>query len=166
INYALGKHHSINLGTELIKTSASMSSVLILTNYKGDTTGFIPFTVRWKFQGIPLTLGYEYKFSALSQRFSPTVGIGVSYFISEVDANVIYYAGSPLTDSQPGPKRTGNGYGLHASLGLISQVTGRLYLISQARYRYSNGLAFSDKQEDIKVEFTGLDFSMGIGWTF
>ncbi|MDP3023964.1 MAG: hypothetical protein Q8O10_00325, partial [candidate division Zixibacteria bacterium] len=101
INYALGKHHSINLGTELIKTSASLSSALVLMNYLGDTTGFVPLVIRWRFQGIPVTLGYEYKFQSFNQRFSPTVGIGVSYFISEVDANVIYYAGSPLTDSQP-----------------------------------------------------------------
>lgn len=177
LNYALGKHHSINLGTELIKTSASLSSVMFITNYLLDTLDVVPLVIKNEFQGIPVTLGYEYKLSTFNQRFSPVVGIGASYFISEVEAEVINISGSPFISSLPKEKRTGRGYGFHASLGLISKLTESLSMISQIRYRYSDGMAFSGKkdtiktgtigaQDDIKVEFTGFDFSVGIGWNF
>jgi hypothetical protein len=166
LNYALGKHHSLNLGTELIKTSASLSSVMFITNYLLDTLDVVPLVIRWKFQGIPVTLGYEYKLSTFNQRFSPVVGIGASYFISEVEAEVLNISGSPFISSLPKEKRTGRGYGFHASLGLISKLTESLSMISQVRYRYSDGMAFTDKKDSIKVEFTGFDFSVGIGWNF
>jgi outer membrane protein W len=168
LNYALGKHHSLNLGTELIKTSASLSSVMFITNYNYllDTLDVVPLVIRWEFQGIPVTLGYEYKLSTFNQRFSPVVGIGASYFISEVEAEVLNISGSPFISSLPKEKRTGRGYGFHASLGLISQLTESFSMISQVRYRFSDGMGFTDKKDAIKVEFTGFDFSVGIGWNF
>ncbi len=144
VHYALNSNNSINIGTELIKSSASSSNSTI--------------TIDWKFQGLPITIGYDYKFLSFNEHFTPILGAGISYFISEVVAHD-YLFNSTL-------KRYGNGYGIQASAGLNSELTETLSMISQIRYRYSDGMAFSDTKGAIKVEFTGFDFNTGLSWTF
>jgi hypothetical protein len=143
INYKITPQHSVYVGTELIQSSASSSDSVDIMD--------------WKFQGIPITIGYEYKILTFNRFFSPLIGGGVSYFISQVTGKD-YYFNQTL-------KRTGNGYGIHASLGLVSQLTESLDMITQARYRYSNGMAFTDKSGSIKVEFSGFDFSIGLEYS-
>jgi hypothetical protein len=143
-HYALNSDHSINIGTELLRTSASLSDSTVV--------------IDWKFRGIPISIGYEYRIMTFNEHFTPVAGLGISYFISEVNAHDSFFNQTL--------KRTGNGYGIHTSLGLLSQLTTSLSMISQARYRYSNGMAFSGSKNDIKVEFSGFDFSVGLEWTF
>jgi hypothetical protein len=144
IHKALNSSHSISIGTELIRSNASLSDSAIV--------------IDWKFQGIPITIGYEYSICRFNEHFIPTFGVGVSYFISEVAAH------DNLFNQKL--KRYGNGYGVHASLGLKSELSQKISIISQLRYRYSDGMAFTDKKGAIKVEFTGVDFSTGLCWTF
>jgi opacity protein-like surface antigen len=144
VHYDLNANHSINIGTELIQSTASLS----------DPTS----TDDWKFQGIPITVGYEYSALRFNDHFTPFLGAGISYCISEV-------AGHSHLFNQT-LKRYGNGYGVHASLGLKSELTQKLSMISQLRYRYSNGMAFTGSKNDVKVEFTGFDFCTGLSWSF
>jgi len=162
-HYHIGNHHAFGLGTELIQTSASGKFTQPLFDENGNTTGFIPIGVEWKFKGLPITIGYEYTVLALNKRFRPVVGVGVSYFMSKVEAQTTNPTGSLLMDQHA--VRSGKGYGVQAHLALHTQLCKQLRLISQARYRYSDGMAFSDRKGDVKVEFTGFDFSLGIGWS-
>lgn len=143
-HYPINTNHSISVGTELIRTSALLTDPIV--------------TVDWRFHGIPITLGYEYRTMTFNERFTPVVGAGVSYFFSQVNAKDHFFNQTST--------RTGNGYGIHASLGLISQLTTTLSFISQGRYRYSDGMAFSGSKNDIKVQFSGFDFSIGLAWDF
>ena len=154
VHYALSEHHSINLGTEFIRTTASLSSPMDNTLGVAD----------WHIQGIPLTLGYEYRVSAFNEHFIPVAGAGVSYFFSQVDAS-FDQLGETDNANHVSDTRTGKGYGVHGSLGLISEMTQALSIVTQVRYRYSNGMAFTDSEGDVKVEFTGVDVSVGVAWT-
>jgi outer membrane protein W len=147
VHYELNSHHSINVGTELIQSTAS----IIFSRGLQET-------VDWKFQGIPITIGYEYSALRFNDHFTPFLGAGISYFISEV-AGYSHLFNQTL-------KRYGNGYGVHVSLGLKSELTKKLNMISQLRYRYSNGMAFTDSKSDAKVEFSGFDFCTGLSWSF
>jgi hypothetical protein len=93
-----------------------------------------------------------------NEHFTIILGAGVSYFISEAAAHDDYFNFTS--------KRYGNGYGIHSSAGLNAELTRQLCLISQIRFRYSDGMGFTDKKGSIKVEFTGFDFSTGLSWTF
>jgi opacity protein-like surface antigen len=95
---------------------------------------------------------------SLREHFIPLVGIGISYVFSEVEATDHFF---DRTES-----RHGTGYGVHGSVGLIAQLTDSLGMVTQVRYRYSDGMAFSGAEADVKVEFTGLDVSIGLEWTF
>jgi len=142
--YALSEHHALSIGTELIRTSASLSNNAVV--------------IDWSFQGIPVTLGYEYRFPLFNEHFTPVAGVGVSYFICRAEATDHFFHYTL--------ERKGRGYGIHGSLGLLADLTRSLSLLTQARYRYSNGMAFSGNPGDVRVEFTGFDVSVGLAWNF
>lgn len=160
IHYGLGPRHSVSLGTELVQTRASESFLLYQLDSAGNPTGSWFSTVKWKFRGIPITLGYELSPFLGSENFSPYLGTGASFFFSKVEGEVI----DPYVPSKG--ERTGKGYGLHGTIGFQSRLSSSVSTIWQARYRYSNGMAFTDNEGDIKVEFTGFDFSVGLGLNF
>lgn len=160
IHYGLSPRHSVNLGTELVQTRASESSLLYQLDSTGNPTGSWFSTVKWKFRGIPITLGYEVSPFSVSETFSPYLGAGASFFFSKVTGEVI----DPYVPSKV--KRTGKGYGLHGAIGFQSRLSSVVSTIWQVRYRYSDGMAFTDEEGSIKVEFTGFDFSVGLGLNF
>jgi len=140
MHYHLNNHHAFGLGIELIKTFASDKFPLPLINENGNVTGFVPLRVDWKFQGIPISINYEYTFFGLKEHFRPAAGIGASYFASKVEGRVT----SPLLMDQR-DERTGRGYGVHAYLVVHTRLFKHLGLVSRARYRYSDGMAFTDR---------------------
>ena len=144
VYYSIGSNHSIYVGIERIRTSASSTTPVA--------------TVNWDFQGIPITFGYEYKLITFNETFTPVVGAGISYFISKVEGR-----DNVFNNTTP---RKGSGFGVHLSLGLRWEFVQSLSLVPQARYRYSDGMAFTDNSNDIKVEFTGFDISTGLSWAF
>lgn len=164
---ALSDRHAIAIGAERIQTSASLFACSILMNETGDSLGILSVDIlNWAFQGIPITLSYEYRRPLSNWCIIPFLGIGLSYFRSQVQADLTYLAQAmPLPDGT-GSTRKGEGYGIHATLGLVTQFTKHLQLISQVRYRYADGMAFTDDEGDVKVEFTGFDASLGLGWSF
>ncbi|HXF49813.1 MAG TPA: outer membrane beta-barrel protein [Verrucomicrobiae bacterium] len=160
VHYKFTPHHSVSLGSELVRASASMGFLMYQTDGTGDTIGSWFSTVKWKFRGIPISLGYEVSPFSVSETFSPYLGAGASIFFSKVEGEVIDSFFSYKA------KRTGTGYGLHGTIGFQSRLSSSVSTIWQARYRYSNGMAFTDNEGDIKVEFTGFDFSVGLGLNF
>ncbi len=160
IHYGLGPRHSMSLGTELVQTRASESSLLYQLDSAGNQTVSWFSSAKMKFRGIPITLGYEVSPFSVSETFSPYLGAGASFFFSEVTGEVI----DPYVPSKV--KRTGRGYGLHGTVGFQSRLSSSVSTIWQARYRYSNGMAFTDEEGSIKVQFTGFDFSVGLGLNF
>ena len=156
--YDFNFNHSVFIGTELIRTNASESSQLTGITPNSQTYVLGSSTVDWKFQGIPVVFGYEYHLMIPIEYLTPFFGIGISYFFSEVKAHESYFNQTE--------KRTGQGYGVDASIGLKTKLVESLFMVSQFRYRYSNGMAFTDNSGDIKVEFSGFSFSTGIRLTF
>jgi outer membrane protein W len=144
VHYSLNSDNAINIGTELINSSAFLSSSTV--------------TIDWKFRAIPITLGYEYKILTFNKGSALILGAGFSYFISKVTAHDNYFN---ITSN-----RYGNGYGVQGSVGLNAELTENIGMVSQVRYRYSDGMAFTDKKGSIKIEFTGFDFSTGLSYNF
>ena len=154
-HWVLSSRHSVSLSAELIRTAASAFDILSLTP--------ISTFYEWQFQGVPITLGYEYTLLSVSQRMVPVFGMGISYFISQVETTGTR---PPFLVILHRSRRTGHGYGLHASLGVKSQVGRHVVLLPQIRYRYADGTAFSRHPYEPKVEFSGLDTSFSVGWAF
>jgi len=165
IDYHIAEKHSIVLTLEDIRTSASLFGVEIFTTVT-DTIGYASYVIDWNFKTTPIELSYEFYPTGLRRKVSPFFGIGISYFISEVKAKYFEIYNSLFEKQTQEDTRDGKGYGFHIYVGLQSQIMQHLYLISCLKGRYANGMGFTDKESDIKVEFTGVDFTFGAGWRF
>ncbi len=165
IDYRITENHIIALTVEDIKTSASLFGVAVFTTIY-DTIGYASYVIDWNFKATPLGISYEFYPTGLRRKISPFLGIGISYFISEVKATFFEIHNSLFEKQTQEGTRDGKGYGFHAYIGLQSQIMQQLYLVSRLRGRYANGMGLTDKEGDIKVEFTGIDFTFGVGWRF
>lgn len=130
----------------------------------------------WKFKGVPITFGYTHTLTSADRRIVPFVGVGLSYYLSEIrqleamgEAAGVYYSVQdfPSAASEYFDTRLGMGYGAQAMLGLRADVNRYTYVSLQARARYVNGLGFtSGRSGDLGSEFTKLDFALGLGFKF
>jgi hypothetical protein len=161
IYWKLSEKHSISLGSEVLKPKISWVGVLPLINEASDTVGFSPLRLDWAFRTIPLTIGYEYKTGIWKDGFEPVIGLGASLMFSEVKVKYVSIS-NVYTIHNSSEKRTGEGYGIDGSLGFHNKISKHLSSIWQVRYRYSDGMYFSDEPGDTNVEFTGFDFSIGL----
>lgn len=166
MSYFLTDKQAIALDIENIKTSASLCAIVIFTNEFGDDIGNATNVIEWHFSAIPVGLSYEFYPKSTKGCISPFLGVGASYFFSELTAKQSYLYSPYSYFLLPKSTRTGQGYGLHAYLGIRSRLTDHLMVVSRLRGRYSDGMAFSDKKGAVKVEFTGVDFTLGLGWMF
>jgi hypothetical protein len=151
--YSLTSRQSIFIGTEYLRTKASLYS----------NCNNVETNITWKFKAIPVNIGYEYKLVNNKTGLCPIVTIGAAYFISEL------YGESYSTPAIFPPERgtrTGNGYGFFGGVGIQKQITESFYSTVNFRVRYSDGMYFTDDKEDIDVEFTSFDLNIGIGWIF
>jgi len=154
--YCITERHSIALTVGIIEISASCH----------ERNSFFSSAIEWDHRTIPIGLSYEYYLTSLNRWFSPFTGftgLGVSYLLSEVESRSVFVEPLYGRTTEQG-KRTGEGYGFHAYFGIQSQLTPHVHFISRLRGRYADGMGFTDNKGDIKVEFTGIDLMLGLGW--
>lgn len=159
VHYHINKNHSINVGSEILRQNIRYAG-----QYEGmispDSSGIIPIKVKWSMRGIPVNLGYEYHADLFNFNFKPIFGFGLSYVFSHLNAySYIPYGKVKLT-------RSGKGYGIHSYIAFSSQISKKVSSLWQVRYRYSDGMAFTDKKGEVKVQFSGIDFSFGLNYSF
>ena len=164
--YHFTDKHAVALNVESINTSASLYHAMALTGPTGDTSGYASSVVEWDFSAIPVGLSYEFYPMRSDESTSPFFGLGVSYFFSELEYKSWFLHPGFFGDLGSEGTRDGEGYGVHAYVGVQCQLTEQLLVVSRLRGRYSDGMAFTDKERAIKVEFTGVDFTIGLGWRF
>lgn len=164
--YHLTDKHAVALNVENINTSAPLYHAMALTGPTGDTSGYASSVVEWDFSAIPVGLSYEFYPMRSDESTSAFFGLGVSYFFSELEYKSWFLHDGFFEDSGSEGARDGEGYGVHAYVGVQSQLTEQLLVVSRLRGRYADGMAFTDEERDVEVEFTGMDFTLGLGWRF
>ena len=164
--YHLTDRHAVALNVENINTSASLYHAMALTGPTGDTSGYASSVNTWDFSAIPVGLSYEFYPVRSDESTSLFLGVGVSYFFSELEYKSWFLHDGFFGDLGSKGTRDGEGYGVHAYVGVQSQLTEQLLVESRLRGRYADGMAFTDEERDVKVEFTGMDFTLGLGWRF
>ncbi|MCH7939936.1 MAG: hypothetical protein IID13_09360 [Candidatus Marinimicrobia bacterium] len=107
VHLALSDRHAISVGTERIRTSGSLFGYMVIINQTGDSLGILAVDiVNWTFQGIPITLGYEYRRPLWNGRIIPFAGAGLSYFMSQVQADITYMAQAmPMPEADSSPRK-------------------------------------------------------------
>lgn len=166
VTYHLAERHAITFNVEKIKTSASLSNAMIRTGEFGDTLGHAYVVDEWDFSATPIGFSYEFHPKLAQETVSPFLGVGASYFFTDVKYKSWYLHDTLFGNLNSDRTRDGEGYGVHLYVGVQSKLTEHFMIFSRVRGRYADGMAFTDKKGDIKVEFTGVDFTLGVGWSF
>jgi len=113
-------------------------------------------TLEWDFETFPVSASYELTLRGAEPGALTMLGVGAGYYMSTVEAR---------NDQTPNPTsetRRGDGYGFHGYLRQTALIADHLSLSGMIRGRWADGMAFDDNDGDLKVEFTGVDVSMGI----
>jgi len=146
----------IRLSVEHITTEANVRSTFLVNNPPSAATSL----VYWNFSTIPINLSYE-TYLLGYDRFSPFLGLGGGYYFSTVEWRRLL--DNPTADSmESGDTRDGEGFGMHFYFGFRAIAWQRLALNSKIRFRYTNSMAFTDRDEPLSLGFTGFDVSFGV----
>ena len=166
IAYHLTDKYAVAFSLEKINTCASLFLTDVFTSEFGDTVGVASHVIEWDFLAVPVGLSFEFYPKSSEDRVAPFLGAGLSYLLSDVEAEYRYVYSERFSSVGGRGSRDGVGYGIHLYVGVQSKLTDHFLIFSRLRGRYADGMAFSEEEGDVKVEFTGFDFTMGWGWRF
>ena len=133
------QRHAVRFTFEWITTSASAGE-----------------TLEWDFETFPVSASYELTLRGAEPGALTLLGVGAGYYMSSVETR-LGQTPNPTSDT-----RNGDGYGFHGYLRQTALIADHVSLSGMIRGRWADGMAFDDADGDIKVDFTGIDVSMGI----
>ena len=156
---------SINLEVEQLVSKGAHFFYPYLDNPSGPDLPLQINVTHWTFTGVPVTLAYLHHFRNPTSRWTPYVGLGLSYYFSEVETeyDLLY---DPFLEGYAFAEetaRTDAGYGYVVVVGMNVPMVGRLNITPQLRYRWADASAFGDPNK-VAISFTGYDFSIGLSW--
>ena len=155
LNYRLGERRSVGISTEFIKVAS----------FYFEYDGFEE-QPEWKFKGVPITLKYEHVLADPTRRIVPVVGVGVSYYLTQIKTRETNWEMVAGQSSELGPTvstTSGMGWGAQATCGIRARLLQGVFLELQGRYRMVNGLEIMGHESDAS-RFRVFDFALGIGF--
>ncbi len=154
LNYRIGDRQSLGISTEFVKVAS------FYFKYRGFEA-----EPNWKFKAVPITLKYEQLFADPDRRVVPVAGVGVSYYLTQLntraDGPEASTAGFAMNSDVTGA--LGMGWGAQATCGLRARLAGGTFLEVQGRYRMVDGLDIMGHRSD-EARFGVFDFVVGIGF--
>ncbi|MFC1553338.1 outer membrane beta-barrel protein, partial [candidate division KSB1 bacterium] len=166
LGYNLDEKHKIFLESEFIKSREF---------YIRDVVQKKEFK-QWDITGIPVTMGYQYKFLSFGQ-LDLFVESGLSYIFSDINSEMTkmyyhYYSDDHGLDPlQTIPEAIeiikDSGFGGHVGAGINMDISNKMFTFFRARYRYAPVMTImSGYDDEVDFDFTGYYFNLGLGYTF
>ena len=140
--YRLIDNHLIYLSAEYLNFNA----------YISDPSG----PVKWFFQSIPVTFGYEYQFLNSANDFIPFIGIGVSYADFENEETISPDIGLGFSSYSD------NSWGFEVKLGVLKKMVKSLSLSAEIKYRYLADFNLNSYNDFEEVNLSGIGLLLGI----
>ena len=160
-----GPHHSFRFAIGHIKTSSTVTYARRVA-YDFDVQVTAVKTILWQFSAIPMEFSYEYHPLGNEGGVVSFFGGGVSGYLTKIDRRD-YDLYNYSRDTYFSIKASGYdeiGYGFQVFVGVRAFVCSGLFIETQLRGRYADGTVLTHDHSDIKVKFTGLDLTTGLGW--
>lgn len=156
---AFGRH-TLRAHVGSVTTSASLASASPLVPGPGVRSSWLD----WSFRGIPIGLDYELALRKSAAMTGPYVGLGSSFYFSRVRATsrVLYPPEPAAIDGTPTIDRHGRGYGFSGRVGHRLPLGSGWRLTVALRGQWADGMAFTDEDRDVPVQFHGVDLSVGV----
>lgn len=161
--YNFTTKHSISIHVSQIEYESNLHLTNVWTDEMGSIIDSSFGKIHWDFESVPIRIGYKFYPTAKLRSY---VSFRTGYYLSRVKpkAEPIFTGSGYLSISND--ERKGRGYGFEIGLGLERRIAEHAMLTAELSYRYADGMGFTDKPNDIKVEFTGLYLISKIGWQF
>ena len=157
--WRLAARHALRASVERISTSVQLYAVSDF----GPPLGSAFLYSDQSFDTVPVSLGYEFTLRRSEGGAATLAGVGVGYYITELEGDQATYADDPLVVGSLPYSREGDGYGFHGYLRQTAPISERLSLTGMLRGRWADAMAFDDDGE-IPVDFTDFDFALGVEW--
>ena len=159
VSFPVGGSQAINLRAEYFRTSSLPKVYEKVFDLKAD----------WKFKSVPITASYTYAFPGFSSRFVPVAGLGVSAHFYRETRRFDAVTGLPVYLSRsPRPSKVdklGLKVGAEASFGIRTQISRRVFVMTEGRYRYVN-CSVEALNPYRGPALNVFDFNVDIGFTF
>lgn len=153
----LSERQSIGVNTEFLKLA---SFYFRMRGYEEQPD--------WKFKAVPITLTYERLMTAPEKQIVPVVGLGVSYYMTQLKTRLAESVTGPQLSTTPVDsyvnESVGMGWGAQATAGVRARISGQTFLSLQARYRVVNGFGLTST-DGADARFGVFDFAVGIGFS-
>ncbi len=149
--------HALRLSVERITSSVALHAVSAPL-----ATAF--FYSDQNFSTIPVCISYEFALRRSEQGALTLAGVGGGVYMSEIEGDVVSYSEDPLSAGTQHDSRDGTGYGFHAYLRQTAPISERLSISGMVRGRWADGMAFDEGDDDVAVDFTDIDFAVGLEW--
>jgi hypothetical protein len=157
--WRLAARHALRVSVERLTTSVALHTASDF----GAPFGMAFLYSDQSFDTVPISLGYEFVLRGSERGASTLAGVGVGYYMTELEGEEVTYSDDPLLVGSLHHSREGDGYGFHGYLRQTAPVSNRLSLSGMLRGRWVDAMAFDD-DGDIPVDFTDFDFAVGLEW--
>ncbi len=176
IGYSITKNQDVRFGVNYISTMAQFLKI------EESPRSVFTDEYQWNFLSIPFMLGYERRFTSFNRYFTPFIGFGMTYVIGIVnprESNSKYskYSNNHIFASVDGtvtisqyPRSSNSTHGTYLNLGFETQITDKLSIVFQARYRdidaiplvLNNVRTVLNDNEFVQIDFSGYDIGTGL----
>jgi hypothetical protein len=179
VAYELSSRVSLLLSGGMVTKSATRSDYLFFLGLWGEVVDSTAWYSRWDFTGYPVGLSVEVYPWGSKGPVSVCFGPGCSCYFSEVHEQAHLMPAKYDLEGGSGTPRRGVGFGVHAYVSVRAEVGHGFAVISRLRAQYADGMAFTERDRsgpipfrDLglpephpAVSFSGLDLSIGLGWS-
>lgn len=142
LQYNIENRHNIFLSSEFISTNASFSG------------GFV--SVIWTFEAIPVTIGYEYMFYNSDTDWTPYLGLGISYVLTNTEDKYLGDDGTSVTNYKE------NTFGFETKIGIEKALIENLLLVSEIKYRFIGDTKLNKYTNVVETNLSGVCFLIGV----
>lgn len=153
----LSERQSVGINTEFLKLA---SFYFRMRGYEEQPD--------WKLKAVPITLTYERILSAPTNKVVPVVGVGVSYYLTQLKTRLPESVTGPQLSTTPidsyVERYVGMGIGAQATAGIRARISRQTFLQLQARYRLVDGLGVTPTK-NADASFGVFDFAIGFGFS-
>ncbi len=168
--FAFTQNHFLSLESAYTSTKSSMEHWSFIVCIVGPCNPIKEFDNAWKFNIVPISLGYEYRSSSIWKRFTPLAGIGMTYFVSDISEKIVsVYFEEPSLAETTVNLRSDNVYGIYTKIGLLAKISGSVSFLVQAHYRNIDPVTINSwitrrNRTNLSFNFSGYSFIAGIQW--
>jgi len=158
IVYNWNEHKGVAFNIEHIGISATGSTEI----HRVDIGNTSTCAKSWEFTIIPVVFSLEYYIIGRDKKLSPVIGIGYSVYFGKIALKETHLEQNLVKKY----KYSKLGPGIHVYIGILYNIRNTIFIESRLKARKTVEIPYGFRFSYSNIEFTGVDFTLGVGWRF